>query len=605
MRESSPGASADGEDINPSSREFRNSLSACGEGRGGVEFAGEPPSIQAFDDRVRAASSAASAGVTLVSLFLIVAFAAGAGPLWRDEVNSLAITEHASLTRLWSGLKEDSFPILWFLVLRVGQGLGLLSSDGSYRALGAVTGVAVVGAIWVVHRQLKAGPPILSLALIFCNPLLLRILCANRAYGIGAVLILLTIGAVWTLCEDPSWKRFAAAAAIALCATQSVFFNAVFVAGICAAGAVVSWQRESPRGVRLCLATGGISALSLAPYYNIIRYQHTWAPLLAFQVHPSLLLTRLCEAASGEIGIRPLPAGMPLGWLLALVLVGAVVAFLPIRRRVNQHLIIYLAGLAILTGTAYLGFLCVLGRRPVFWYMTEILVLGAVCIDAILARSLRRANETADAGLHAATIGAIRVIAATALVVLSMPAMSSAVTVRQTNADLVAADFQRNMSSGDLFVVWPSGYSVIFSHYPVTRDRLDSIPPLRVLNCGGPDFLLESIHRSTPCRELAGRMRASLAAGHTVWIAGNPLPPPDASGFGGELPDRVRHGTQRTINAYLGGQVSRFITEHATHIVVEHPRGNDAIWPFEDILVTRVSGWKPDATGRQNLHAAW
>src|SRR5262249_44801679 len=56
-----------------------------------------------------------------------------AGPLWRDEVNSINIAEMPSLKEFWNNMPFESFPALWLLVLRVWSFSGMASSDAGIR----------------------------------------------------------------------------------------------------------------------------------------------------------------------------------------------------------------------------------------------------------------------------------------------------------------------------------------------------------------------------------------------------------------------------------------------------------------------------------------
>src|SRR5689334_1640422 len=66
---------------------------------------------------------------------LLILMAFNAGPLWRDEVNSINVAQMPSLKELWSNLKFESFPALWLLVLRGWSSLGLAENDLSIRLL--------------------------------------------------------------------------------------------------------------------------------------------------------------------------------------------------------------------------------------------------------------------------------------------------------------------------------------------------------------------------------------------------------------------------------------------------------------------------------------
>src|SRR5216117_3153548 len=77
---------------------------------------------------------------TLLIIYLHIIFGLHAGALWRDEVSSLEIATMRTLSELWSNLCFDSFPALFFLVLRVVAGVPATVSDAALRAFGVSIG---------------------------------------------------------------------------------------------------------------------------------------------------------------------------------------------------------------------------------------------------------------------------------------------------------------------------------------------------------------------------------------------------------------------------------------------------------------------------------
>src|ERR1051326_4689776 len=70
----------------------------------------------------------------IATVLVLITF--NAGPLWRDEVNSINVAEMPSLKQLWSNLRFESFPALWLMLLRGWSFLGLAENDLSIRFLG-------------------------------------------------------------------------------------------------------------------------------------------------------------------------------------------------------------------------------------------------------------------------------------------------------------------------------------------------------------------------------------------------------------------------------------------------------------------------------------
>src|SRR5882762_6265658 len=106
----------------------------------------------------------ALAGTAFAAILLVIT-AISAGPLWRDEVNSINMAEMPSLKELWSNMPFESFPPLWLFILRGYGLLGLAGSDLSIRLLGLCVGLLFLASLWLCARWMGSRAPILSIAL--------------------------------------------------------------------------------------------------------------------------------------------------------------------------------------------------------------------------------------------------------------------------------------------------------------------------------------------------------------------------------------------------------------------------------------------------------
>jgi hypothetical protein len=89
------------------------------------------------------------AAASLLTVFLVAfhtVFFLRAGPLWRDEISSLALATKPTLAEFWRSLPFDPFPACYFLLLRLWHGVGLGENDLALRALGLLIGVSLIGA---------------------------------------------------------------------------------------------------------------------------------------------------------------------------------------------------------------------------------------------------------------------------------------------------------------------------------------------------------------------------------------------------------------------------------------------------------------------------
>ena len=124
-------------------------------------------------------------------------------------------------------------------------------SDGSLRVFGAAIGLLILVAVWLNARWLRLGFPLITLALIGFNPMVIRYGDSIRAYGLGILLALLTIGAMWRLIESFTLRRVIVALVIAVLSVQSVYYNAVLLFALCLAAATVMLRRRRSESCRL------------------------------------------------------------------------------------------------------------------------------------------------------------------------------------------------------------------------------------------------------------------------------------------------------------------------------------------------------------------
>src|SRR5262249_55243390 len=86
--------------------------------------------------------------LTLLSITFHIIFFFRAGPLWRDEISSLALATKPTLTEFWKSLPLDPFPASYFLLLRGWNAVGLGSGDLAVRGLGLLIGLSLIAALW-------------------------------------------------------------------------------------------------------------------------------------------------------------------------------------------------------------------------------------------------------------------------------------------------------------------------------------------------------------------------------------------------------------------------------------------------------------------------
>jgi len=121
----------------------------------------------------------ALAGTALLGVMLFLA-AVYAGPLWRDEVNTVNVAL-MPFDDLWRNLPFESFPPLWLLVLRVWSLLGMAGSDAGIRLLSFLVGLSFLGSLWLCVRWIGGRAPTLTLTLLGSLPAFIFTMSSNRA----------------------------------------------------------------------------------------------------------------------------------------------------------------------------------------------------------------------------------------------------------------------------------------------------------------------------------------------------------------------------------------------------------------------------------------
>ena len=260
-----------------------------------------------------------------LAVALHVRFITHVGGLWRDESNSVHLATLPTFAEVLRFLDYDSFPILFFAVLRGWSGVFGSDNDAALRALGFIIGFAVLWALWFNARAFGIRWPVLSLALIRLNPMLIRYGDSTRAYGLGIILILLTFRSFWCLVNKPSppdARRVLAATALALLSVQCLYFNSVLLLAIAAGAVAVAVRSRMWRTVGIVLGIGVLAAASLLPYVPMMRWMREWTFMVSYPADLAWLWKRTCEVIGSP---DPLSVWLWLG--LFVVGLGVVASF--------------------------------------------------------------------------------------------------------------------------------------------------------------------------------------------------------------------------------------------------------------------------------------
>ncbi len=518
----------------------------------------------------------AAAGITLAVLHLHFLFLRHAGALWRDEVSSVDLATLPGLRDVWSMLTHDSFPLLWSLLLRIWTAIGLGDSDFHLRWIGFLAGTALLAAVWMAGLLMRSGPPLLALALFALNATTISAGDSLRAYGLGTVLIILTLALVWRFYENPTARNAIVAGLVATLSVQCLYQNAFFLlaAGL-SASALAALQRQWRKAAAI-IAIGIIAGFSLLPYVAAISRSQDWWMLEKSGFHPAQLWIKASQAI-----------GFPRPWFnLVWVAVAAFAAGIgglqlwrlskSERDSLDPAMQAFAAGSLLLGLTGFILFLKIGGLPTQPWYYLPLMGFTAICADRILSK-MRRARV--------ATLIIAMLIAAG-----SYQAALPIAQQRQTNVDLLATHLAAEAGPNDLIVVnnWYCG--VTFQRYYHGTTPWLTVPPLRDLTIHRYDLIKAEMQKTNAIDPVLAKIEATLRAGNRVWLLGRvPLegnPPPVIQA----APHNPWGWLVFPYTQVWAAEFGYFLTQHATG--AQPGPVMTGINPLENVELASISGWR-------------
>jgi hypothetical protein len=525
--------------------------------------------------------------LTLVALSLHAVFAAHAGGLWRDEVNTVCLATLPSLGQTWGYLQFDSFPILIFPVVRTWAAL-FSTDDASLRAFGMLMGIAILGALWLNARLLGYRFPLISLALLGCNPLFIRYADSLRAYGLGILLMLLTFGTVWRVVEALKPGRVALAMVLAVLSVQALYYNSVLLLSICVAGAVTAARERDWKKAVAILSIGAPAALSLLPYAGTIHSLSQWNFLVHYDITPAWIWKKLSDVTGS-----PDPLGV---WIWSLLFLGALVlaAWQWQRRslpspeaadRTCRRVTLFATGTLVLGTISYAVFLQALKYYTQPWYYVTYLALAAMSLDAIFGAAL--AANPPDASRWRVA----RLVFVWGFAGLMAFQARTALLARQTNLDLVARALTALAARGDLIVNNRWECAIPFDYYYHGAAPDTTAPPISDHRFHRYDLVLQQMHQRDAMRPVLDQAAQALRTGHRVWLLGEPVAPPDnlASLDPGRNPGAPKGGVG--YYEFWAMQLSEVLLQHATSAQKVSVAMPGPVAEYENLDVSVFAGW--------------
>jgi hypothetical protein len=535
--------------------------------------------------------------ITLVAITLHVRFVTHVGGLWRDEANSVQLSTLPTITQIWHNLDYDSFPIVFFVLLRSWTGVFGAGNDAALRILGLIIGLGILGVLFLNARTFRAGLPVLSIALIGLNPMLIRYGDSARAYGLGMALILLTFRSFWRLSDTSSpltYRKVLSATILAVLSVQCLYYNSVLLFAIgCGAMAIALLARDWRRA-GIVASIGILSAVSLLPYLPMMRRMHEWTFLVSYPVDLQWMWRRACEVLGSpdEISV----------WLWTGLCVGGVLAvscWATIRLRqtcmqtksASITSILFAAITLVVAIPVYALFLRMLGYYTQPWYYITLAIVVALTLDVIFGAWPQTAAPTQLA------LRAVRPFTAFALLSLAtLPAWEEMPT-RHTNVDLVAAQLRSQAEQGDVIVATHWQYAVSLYRYYHGPAKVITLPFVDDHRFHRYDLALKQMMSEYPLEPAFSKITQTLRSGHRAFFVGA-LRFPKA----GELPPGLTLGYRDVNGTRHGGNydivwpisAGYFVNSHATNWVqIPVPVPNRArVQRYEYLALSMATGWR-------------
>ena len=517
--------------------------------------------------------------LTAAVVVLHLYYSSRAGGLWRDEVHTAATASMPSLSEIWAHLPLESFPILWPLIVRVFQSLAG-DSDFALRLLGCFVGLSVVAALWLNARLLKLGVPVVSLALLGFNPIVVRYGDSLRAYGVGLCLVLLTFALVWKVAHAPSARTTILAALAAIGSAQALYHNAVGLFAIGLAGAAVAAKNRHWSRALIILGIGSLAAVSLLPYLAVIQRKRSWDIVSLRDVDLSVFWTRFYEAISA--------AGTGWLWIAVLLLASGVALIAQFRARVSsdnesRDLALYSLLALLISIPASLGFLKMVSYPTQPWYHLPLMGLLAIAAEGCLSTARPQ---------FAVNIGRAGIAAGIALISF-VPAWH-ALQPRQTNIDLLAAQLETAAAPEDTIVIAPWYLGVTFHRYYTGTAAWITVPPIEDLRVQRYDLLKTQMENANAIEPVLQAIEQSLKSGHRVWVLGQLLLPEE-----GQRPPVFAPAPNESFGwhegAYTGSwamQIGYFLQQHATGDEAVPLSPAEPVSDYEAPPLSVIWGWR-------------
>jgi hypothetical protein len=531
--------------------------------------------------------------ITAVVLWLDISYARHAGGLWRDEVNSISMATYPSLSTTWDRLQFDSFPMLWYVVLREWVRAGLGQTDLGFRIFGLVVNGGILAILWLNGWRMSRRPPLVALTLLGANAAVMVYCGSIRGYGLGLALGLWMYGAVWAYLMRPTAMRWTAALVAALLACHTLYYNCVFVGAACLAGAGVAVSRRRWRVAASVMAVGAVTAATLLIYLPTFRASGEWRRMYVYDGGFTGLWLKFAEAVTlGHQAMLPI-------WAMVLLLapLGAFITWSRIRNAVLTHgvdqtsvsgqpdLALFAAISLSLGLIGNILFLRLLNYYMQPWYF--------LCLMAVVAAGADAAQRAASIGKGFRIFGVALV--AVALMLISFSPLQMWSMTRRTNLDEVAHVVEQSATKRDYIVVTDWVQGITFHRYYGGSTPWQTLPalPADAHEIHRSDLVSKLMHRSDAISPVLDSVAQTLRDGHRVFYIGHlpeQLPSENPYIYFGKRVEQHLQPLPLEVWRYELDYTLHELASYVTHIPINLKQ---PISSFEDLELSVFEGRRP------------
>ncbi|MEY2600873.1 MAG: hypothetical protein QOJ36_192 [Verrucomicrobiota bacterium] len=448
--------------------------------------------------------------LSAVVIVLLIIRATHAGALWRDEAATLQLAQLPTLGEMAANFQHEAFPLPFPLLVRSYIAL-FGATDASVRWFGFTVGVAVLAVAWFNSRRRGESGPLLFPALFCLNATFLIWGTSLRGYGLGCVLLLLTLGLTVTAIRQPTPANAVAATIASIASMQVMVNSAPLIAAIAAPAFIVFVVERQFRHAAVVCICAALCALSFIPYRRAYLTAD-WTVVLKYPTSFSSLWDKLHLAFGGQSQL------MAIFWYAAvpLIIFGAIWRVWTLRGQkstADVRLLLFLISVTGLSIVAYYAFLRFLSYATRPWYYLPLLCVVAGAID-LLSGILSRARWIRIARLT---------FVVTAMGFVPFALYKSA-REHLTDIDIVAHKLEQEAGPNDLIVLNPWSFAPSFYRYYHGSTPWITVPTMSEHRIHRYDLMKSKTMETDPLSDVRSAIQQTLQSHHRVWIVGGAQP---------------------------------------------------------------------------------